>query len=89
MSLKKKVILQVLEGKRSIELTKQGAISSSTMLLESYNDVFQEPKDLQPSKSKDHAINLIPRTKPISIRPYHCPYFQKDEIERIVKELLK
>lgn len=31
---------------------------------------------------------MIPETKPVSIVPYRYPYFQKNAIEKIVKELL-
>lgn len=57
-------------------------------LLQVYIDVFTEPQGLHPPRSHDHAINLLPQTKLVLERPYYYPYFQKDEIKKIVKELL-
>ncbi|KAF5480102.1 hypothetical protein F2P56_000872 [Juglans regia] len=57
-------------------------------LLNDYLDIFSTPKGLPPTRSHDHVINLQPGTNPISVRPYRYPYFQKDEIEKIVMELL-
>ncbi|KAF5447657.1 hypothetical protein F2P56_033191, partial [Juglans regia] len=57
-------------------------------LLGHYEDVFGDPKGLPPQRSHDHSITLNPNTNPISVRPYRYPYFQKDEIEKIVRELL-
>ncbi|XP_042952297.1 uncharacterized protein LOC122289392 [Carya illinoinensis] len=57
-------------------------------LLNHYPDIFATPKGLPPHSSHDHAINLQSGTNPISVHPYRHPYFQKDEIEKIVMELL-
>jgi hypothetical protein len=51
-------------------------------------DVFQEPTELPPHRAHDHALNLQPGVQPVSIRPYRYPFYQKEEIEKIVKELL-
>jgi hypothetical protein len=50
--------------------------------------VFREPKGLPPPRAHDHAIPLQEGAQPVSVRPYRYPYFQKEEIERIVQELL-
>ncbi|VFQ63349.1 unnamed protein product [Cuscuta campestris] len=47
-----------------------------------YAGVFQLPSGLPPSRIWDHRIYLQPGTKPINVRPYRYPYFQKGEIER-------
>ncbi|KAF5450607.1 hypothetical protein F2P56_030941, partial [Juglans regia] len=57
-------------------------------VLAKYDHVFAEPKGLPPRRSRDHQINLKEGTMPISARPYRYPFFQKTEIEKIVKELL-
>jgi hypothetical protein len=57
-------------------------------LLDGFKQVFEEPKGLPPPRSQDHQITLK-GTQPISVRPYRYPYFQKTEIEKIVKELLQ
>lgn len=57
-------------------------------LLQQYETIFATPTALPPERSHDHAINLLPNTKPVNIRPYHHNYFQKTEIEKQVKEML-
>jgi hypothetical protein len=36
----------------------------------------------------DHSIPLVPGSLPLNIRPYHHPFAQKNEIEKMVQELL-
>jgi hypothetical protein len=55
--------------------------------LQSFESIFAEPKGLPPPRSHDHQI-VLHDPQPISVRPYRYPYFQKTEIEKIVKELL-
>jgi hypothetical protein len=59
-----------------------------TKLVEQYNHLFQEPKDLPPQRQWDHNITLISGVQPINIKPYKYNPTQKDEIERQVKEML-
>jgi hypothetical protein len=57
-------------------------------LLGSFEDVFAEPKGLPPNRSHDHSITLKSDAQPICMRPYMYPYFHKEEMEKIVAELL-
>jgi hypothetical protein len=57
-------------------------------LLLEFMEVFQEPKGIPPSRSHDHSIVLKEDTSPISVRPYRYPYYQKSEIEKLIKKLL-
>jgi len=57
-------------------------------LLQHFDSVFAEPKGLPPPCSQDHQI-LLKSDQPVSVRPYRYPYFQKSEIEKIVKDLLQ
>jgi hypothetical protein len=57
-------------------------------LLLEFVKVFQEPKEIPPSRSHDHSIVLKEGTSPISVRPYRYPYYQKSEIEKLIKEML-
>ncbi|KAJ4817704.1 polyprotein [Rhynchospora pubera] len=57
-------------------------------LLDSFNDVFQEPASLPPPRPIDHQIVLKDDSKPINLRPYRFSHFQKLEIEKIIEELL-
>lgn len=47
------------------------------------------PEQLPPARSFDHRVHLLPGTKPVNVRPYRYPYFQKNEIEQQVKEMLE
>jgi hypothetical protein len=57
-------------------------------LLRSFEDVFAEPKGLPPNRSHDHSITSKSDVQPVCVRPYRYPCFQKEEIEKIVAELL-
>jgi hypothetical protein len=57
-------------------------------LLQRYADVFQEPIELPPHRAHGHSILLQVGIQAVSVSPYRYPYYQKEEIERIVKELL-
>lgn len=37
----------------------------------------------------DHHISFKEEAQPFKMRPYRCPYIQKAEIERMVKEMRK
>ncbi|XP_057497404.1 uncharacterized protein LOC130782134 [Actinidia eriantha] len=70
------------------------AMNSNEVLLDlnnilmAFDDVFSIPIGLPPIRSHDHQIPLKPGTQPPIIRPYRYPYIQKNEIEKIVKEML-
>nr|GEV05704.1 retrotransposable element Tf2 [Tanacetum cinerariifolium] len=57
-------------------------------LLAEYEDVFNLPSGLPPSRDHEHSIMLKDGTTPISVRPYRYPHIQKNEIEKLVKEML-
>ena len=65
------------KGKMTDTLTDQNLIS----LINSFQDLFKEPKGLPPSRVHDHCIPLVPGSGPVSVRPYRYPHFQKTEIE--------
>nr|GEX74556.1 Ty3/gypsy retrotransposon protein [Tanacetum cinerariifolium] len=73
-----------------------GGASSSTLtvhneieqLLVWYESLFQIPTCLPPSRVIDHHIHLLPSTKPINVRPYPYPHYQKGEMEKLVQEML-
>jgi hypothetical protein len=51
--------------------------------------VFSTPQGLPPSRGvHDHSIPLVPRSLPPNIRLYRHPFSQKNEIEKMVQELL-
>ncbi|PHT91452.1 hypothetical protein T459_06565 [Capsicum annuum] len=60
-----------------------------TPLLDQYNNFFEVPKGIPPAREQDHKITLQEGTSPINIRPYRYPIVQKDEIEKMVDEMLE
>lgn len=58
-------------------------------LIDQYQSVFQAIPGIPPKRSGDHTIPLIQGAQPFRLRPYRYNPFQKDEIERQIKELLE
>lgn len=58
------------------------------LLLEEYSHVFDEPTSLPPIRGREHVINLVMGTNPISMRPYMYPHCRKEEMEKLVKQML-
>ncbi|KAE8685919.1 hypothetical protein F3Y22_tig00111088pilonHSYRG00141 [Hibiscus syriacus] len=57
-------------------------------LLESYKDIFEEPRGLPPVRNHDHGISLKPDSIPVNLRPYRFPHNQKAEVERQIATML-
>lgn len=73
-------------GLASVTMANSGPLAD---LLQKYAAVFQEPKQLPPPRQHEHSIPLLEGTQLVSMRPYMYPFYQKEEIEKIVKELLQ
>lgn len=58
-------------------------------VLEEYEEVFQEPMGLPPTRGVEHQIILKPNTAPKHQYPYKSSHAHKDTIEKIVKEMLQ
>ncbi|KAA0053502.1 ty3-gypsy retroelement transposase [Cucumis melo var. makuwa] len=56
-------------------------------LLNKYDDVFNWLEELPPKRGIEH-IHLKKGTNPINVRPYPYAYQQKEEMERLVDEML-
>ncbi|XP_011027642.1 PREDICTED: transposon Ty3-G Gag-Pol polyprotein [Populus euphratica] len=63
--------------------------SDLAAVLDKFAHVFDTPTTLPPNRSHNHRILLQPNSEPVSVRPYRYPYYQKTEIEKMVKELLE
>ncbi|XP_062158721.1 uncharacterized protein LOC133866197 [Alnus glutinosa] len=72
----------------SVQHWNAAELQSLEKLLQSFADVFQEPTKLPPHRDHDHSIPLQAGVQVVSVSPYRYPYYHKEEIERIVKELL-
>ncbi|XP_050907589.1 uncharacterized protein LOC127121009 [Lathyrus oleraceus] len=57
-------------------------------LLASFMDVFGEPKGLPPPREQDHTIPLLEGSNPVKVRPYRYPHCQKEQIKKMVKDML-
>ncbi|KAF2297659.1 hypothetical protein GH714_001999 [Hevea brasiliensis] len=58
-------------------------------LLQSYSNLFQEPKELPPHIDHDHRIIIKSGSQPVKARPYRYASMQKNVIENMVKDMLK
>lgn len=58
-------------------------------VLNLFPKIFKEPTKLPPWRPINHHILLNPETKSVNMHPYRYPHFQKSEIERSTKEMLK
>jgi hypothetical protein len=57
--------------------------------LSQHQYIFNNPQGLPPSHgAHDHSIRLVPSSPPPNVFPYRHPFDQKNEIEKIVRELL-
>ncbi|KAL4032435.1 hypothetical protein IC575_005508 [Cucumis melo] len=57
-------------------------------VLKQFGDVFEWPERLPPRRDIEHQIHLKKETNSINVRPYHYGYHQKEEMEKLVKEML-
>lgn len=78
--------VDVTEGKYEKETTHVPVVLE--LLLKEFATVFTAPTGLPPARGHEHAIVLKKGSNPVSVRPYRYPQFQKDEIEKLIKEML-
>ena len=58
-------------------------------LLSRFELVFSMPTGLPPQRAREHSILLKEGVGPISVRPYRYAQAQKDEIERLVVDMMQ
>ncbi|CAN6347636.1 unnamed protein product [Urochloa humidicola] len=82
------VVLSNTSGHDELEMPSNVPLEIARLLQE-FQDVFQEPKGLPPSRAVDHAIPLFDDAKPVNQRPYRLPYHQKTAMEQLIQQLLQ
>ncbi|XP_038715137.1 uncharacterized protein LOC120008853 [Tripterygium wilfordii] len=58
-------------------------------ILNEFSGVLEEPKTLPPPRPFDHRIPIKNEASPVNVAPYRYAHFQKNEIERQVREMLQ
>ncbi|XP_042950388.1 uncharacterized protein LOC122282508 [Carya illinoinensis] len=71
-----------------VKITEPTSIPSVLKIVKDFEGLFSEPHGLPPPRSHDHKIVLQENSKPMCVRPYRYPYYQKAEIEKLVTEML-
>jgi hypothetical protein len=86
----KKCHYGIISQLHSIQETDTPSMSHDLQsILSKHQVVFSTPQGLPPSYGvHDHSIPLVPGSLPPNIHPYHHPFSQKIEIEKIIQELL-
>ncbi|KAL4384039.1 hypothetical protein GQ457_15G021620 [Hibiscus cannabinus] len=72
----------------SVDVTTTEIPEQLQPILEKYQQVFEEPKGMPPTRNHDHSIVLKPGTQPVNLRPYRFPHYQKEEVEKQIVEML-
>ncbi|KAE9584832.1 putative nucleotidyltransferase, Ribonuclease H [Lupinus albus] len=57
-------------------------------LLHTYKHVFLSPTGLHPPRIQNHTIPLQEGAPPVKVHPYRYPHSQKEQIEKMIKEML-
>ena len=88
--LLKKCHFGVISQLHAIQATETPPVPQDLQaLLSKHQMVFSTPQGLPPSHGiHDHSIPLVPEILSPNIRPYCHPFSQKNEIEKMVQELL-
>ncbi|KAL4021245.1 hypothetical protein IC575_020039 [Cucumis melo] len=85
---------------RIVEVTNNGKVELNSteatfteldpihIVLKQYEDIFEWPKKLPPRREIKHHIYFKESTDPINVRPYTYGYHQKEEMEKLVEEML-
>ncbi|XP_042045909.1 uncharacterized protein LOC121792148 [Salvia splendens] len=58
-------------------------------LIKQFPAIMESASNLPPRRQIGHKIPLLPGTAPVSVRPYRYNHLQKDEMEKLVAEMLE
>nr|GEU55879.1 putative mitochondrial protein [Tanacetum cinerariifolium] len=81
------VKMKLLDDTQAEAVTTETSFDSAGLLAE-YEDVLNLQSGLLPSRDHEHSIMLKDGTTLISVTPYRYPHIQKNEIKKLVKEML-
>ncbi|KZV21493.1 peroxidase 64, partial [Dorcoceras hygrometricum] len=70
------------------EVIKQQYPSVIQDVLNKFRGVFDKPQGLPPKRRQDHSIMIKDGQGPVQVRPYRYAHRQKNEIEKLVTEML-
>lgn len=79
------------QGATSQEKTSKGQEDSVELIdsvLQKFKGVFEMPNGMLPERGHEHVIRLKEGRNVVGVRPYYYPQFQRDEIEKFIRELL-
>ena len=84
--INKGLLLQIttIEG----DVPKAKVPTAVESLLQEFDHVFKTPIGLPPLRGHEHQITLKEGNQPVCQRPYRYLFYQKNEIKKIVKELI-
>lgn len=58
-------------------------------LLNIYQTIITKPSGLPHPRPHDHHIHLLPNIKPVNIKSYRYPHFQKEAMTTLIAEMLQ
>ncbi|XP_021997556.1 uncharacterized protein LOC110894637 [Helianthus annuus] len=58
-------------------------------LLQQFAILFHTPHDLPPPRKHDQYIPTLPDAKPVNVKPYRYPHYQKQVMTDLIKEMLR
>lgn len=82
------VNLYFMETKQLVSDLTSHQLQEMQSFLDDFEELFAIPSQLHPSRIHDHHIPLSSDAKPPNIKPYHYGPLQKNEIEKVMQELL-
>jgi hypothetical protein len=83
-------IISQLHSIQDVETPSHTMHPNLQSMLSQHHFVFHTPQRLPPSRgTHDHSIPLVLGSLPPNFHPYHHPFAPKNEIVKIVKELLE
>ena len=83
------LLIGVSEGQlQSVETNTEQLPMELQQLLQAYSSIFKIPRGLPPVRVQNHKIPLLDESQSIRIRLYRYHTVQKNELEKMVTEML-